>query len=511
MSSAPKRLAANTVASALGQMTAMGVAFLLAPLLIGAFGPQGFGAYTLVASVSAFMLLFDLGLGQTIEKQLAEYTAVGKLAEAGALLASVRRTYLGIGLAVAAVELALAALAPQVFRLSEAEVTLVRQLLWVAAAGAVVWWPVSVGVRVLGGLQRYTQIGPVTASMALANALAAVIVVWLKAGPVVLAVLVQVIAIGGALVMQAQAQRELAAHGVVAQPPSRSVLASAFAFAGPVFLLQLAVTMFYHQTDRLLLGMFVGSVAVTLYEGPARLVALLIQLTGFGNNALMPFASQLEAASRTETLEALLLRASRYVSAFVAPLALLLALLARPLLVHWLGPAFVAAEMPTILLTGVQVVLVSLTVGHTIVVATGKLGGRMPVIMGVVALNLLLSVVFVQKWGVTGVALATVVASLADFPLHLHYLQRHVGLHLGAFVRQVVLPVYPLLLVPAAGAIAARSWGVTDTLVGTLATLALCAIAYWMTFMAVSIPRRERDELLVIARGLLAARGVGAR
>lgn len=139
MSSAPKRLAANTVASALGQMTAMGVAFLLAPLLIGAFGPQGFGAYTLVASVSAFMLLFDLGLGQTIEKQLAEYTAVGKLAEAGALLASVRRTYLGIGLAVAAVELALAALAPQVFRLSEAEVTLVRQLLWVAAMSTSPW------------------------------------------------------------------------------------------------------------------------------------------------------------------------------------------------------------------------------------------------------------------------------------------------------------------------------------------------------------------------------------
>ncbi len=506
MSEAPKRLAANTVASALGQMTTMGVAFVLSPLLIRAFGPPGFGAYTLVASVASFMLLFDLGLGQTIEKQLAEYTAVHRLGDASALLASVRRTYLGIGVLVAAVELTLAALAPHVFRLSSAEVTLVRRLLWVAAAGAVVWWPLSVGVRVLGGLQRYTKIGPVTAGMALANALAAVIVVWRHAGPIVLAVLAQGILIAGALVMHVQAKRELAEHGVGPGRPSREALASAFTFAGPVFLLQLAVTMFYHQTDRLLLGMFVGSVAVTLYEGPARLVALLIQLMGFGNNALMPFASQLEAASRTDTLEALMLRASRYVCAFVAPIALLLALLARPLLVHWLGPAFIAAEMPTILLTGVQVVLVSLSVGHTIVVATGKLAGRMPVILTVVALNLVLSVLFVRPWGVTGVALGTVVASLVDVPLHVRYLQRHLGLHLGAFARQVILPVYPLLLVPAAGAIAARSWGITDTLVGTLATLALCAIAYWMTFMAVSIPRQERDELLAIARGLLAGK-----
>ena len=63
---------ANTMATAAGQVTAMAVAFLLAPLLIRAFGPLPFGAYTLVASIASFMLLFDLGLGQTTEKQLAE-------------------------------------------------------------------------------------------------------------------------------------------------------------------------------------------------------------------------------------------------------------------------------------------------------------------------------------------------------------------------------------------------------------------------------------------------------
>jgi O-antigen/teichoic acid export membrane protein len=292
--------------------------------------------------------------------------------------------------------------------------------------------------------------------------------------------------------------------------PSREALRYALAFSGPVLALQIAVQVLYHQTDRLLLGMFVGSVAVTLYEGPARLVALLVQLTGFGNTALIPFASQLEAMRRQDTLEALLLRGSRYVAAIVAPVAVLLAVLARPLLVGWLGPAFAASELPTILLTALQALLASLAVGHTIVVATGKLPGRLPVILGVVGLNLVLSLVWVRPYGMTGVALGTVVASFIDYPLHLRYLSRNVGLHYGRFVREVVLPVYPLLLLPAGLAWAARVGGLTTSLTSTLLTFGLSAVLYWMAFLMTMVSRAERDNLIAVGRAMLAGRGQAA-
>jgi O-antigen/teichoic acid export membrane protein len=231
-------------------------------------------------------------------------------------------------------------------------------------------------------------------------------------------------------------------------------------------------------------------------------VALLVQLTGFGNTALIPFASQLEATRRDDTLAALLLRGSRYVTAIVAPVAVVLAVLAKPLLVNWLGPAFAASEPPTVLLTALQALLASLTVGHTIVVATGKLPGRLPVILGVVGLNLVLSLLWVRPYGMTGVALGTVVASLIDYPLHLRYLQRHVGLEPRAFVREVVLPVYPLLLLPAALAWAARAGGLTTSLAGTLFTVATAILLYWMAFMALMVSRGERDGLIATARAL---------
>jgi O-antigen/teichoic acid export membrane protein len=497
-----RRLVANTLASTVAQLSALAIAFVLAPFLIRAFGVHAYGAYTLVASVAAFTLLLDFGLGPAVEKLLSEYLAAERKADAGALLASVTVAYAGVGVLVLLVDLALAAGAAHVFHLEAGEQILLRRLLLVAGASALAWWPLSVGARALGGLQRYTHTAAVTAGVAVGNALAAVAVVLTHRGPLALAVASNAVSIVGAALMLALARGQLVARGVPASRPSRAALGAALAFSGPVFLLQLAVQVLYHQTDRLLLGMFVGSVAVTLYEGPARLVALIVQLTGFGNTALMPFASQLEATRRSDTLAALLLRASRYVSAFVAPLALLLAVLARPLLVGWLGPAFAEAELATVMLTGLQVLLVSLSVGHTVVVATGKLPGRLPVILGVVALNLVISVALVRRYGMTGVALGTVVASLLDYPLHLRYLVRHAGLRYGAFVREVVLPVYPLLLLPAGVAVAARAFGVTATLAGTAATFVMAALLYWMVFLGVMVRREERDGLIDTARSL---------
>lgn len=504
---AAQRVVRNTTTTALAQLATMAASFVLAPWLIASFGPAAYGAYMLVAAVAAFTSLLDLGLGPALEKLLAEDRAAGRFDEAGALVASVSRTYGWLGVAVAAIDAALAWAAPRVFAIGESEVVLVRALLLVAAAAALVWWPLSVSARVLGGLQRHSRVAGVTALMAVVQTAGTIVLLVLGRGPVALAVFTQVVLVVGAGAMAFIAQHECAAAGVPSRPASRASLQRAFAFSGPVFVLNLAAQVLYHHTDRLLLGMFVGSVAVALYEGPARFVAVLLQLIGFGNAAILPRASELHAAGDHAGLQRLLLTTSRLVSAFATPMALTFAVLARPLLVGWLGPAFAAAESPAVLLCGLQVLLVALTVGHTVVVATGRLAGRLPVILGIVALNVVLSVVWVRAWGMTGVALATVVAALIDLPLHLRYLVRHVGLDLGAFVREVVGPVYPLLVLPAALAAGARMLGLTGSLVATLAVLVVCVLAYWAAFILFMVRPVERAAWRATVRGALRVGG----
>src|SRR5204863_2634763 len=145
---------------------------------------------------------------------------------------------------------------------ADAEVVLLRQLLTVAAVTALAWWPLSVGARALGGLQRYTISAAVSGAMAAANALAALWVVTSHQGPLALAIANAGVSLVAILVQFALARRALAREGVTFAAPRREALRTALAFSGPIFALQLAVQVLYHNTDRLLLGIFVGSVAV---------------------------------------------------------------------------------------------------------------------------------------------------------------------------------------------------------------------------------------------------------
>ena len=388
-----RRLIGNTVATGVAQFASLALAFVLAPLLIREFGVREYGLYVLVLSIGTFATLLDFGMGAALEKLLAEHLASRRTHEAGQLFSTVLLAYTGIGVLAMLLYAVLAWRAGHLFHIAPSEVRLLRDLLLVSGAIALATWPLSTGLRVLGGLQRYADAARVALGVTVTSALAAAYVLATHRSPVTLAALMGGVTVLGGIANLVVALARLRSTGVKPAAPARTAFAKVLDFSWAVFVLQLAVQLIYHHTDRLLLGLFLGVVSVTLYEGPARLVALVVQLVGLSNSALMPFASQLDATGRSGTLSALLLRGSRYVTAFIAPIATMIVVLARPLLTTWLGPEFAVAVVPTMLLVGVQIVLASATVGHTLVVGTGKLKGRLPYIIFQTLANVALSVV----------------------------------------------------------------------------------------------------------------------
>ena len=87
---------------------------------------------------------------------------------------------------------------------------------------------------------------------------------------------------------------------------------------------------------------------------------------------------------------------------------------------------------------------------------------------------------------------------------------RTLGLTTAQTMREVVLPVYPLLLLPVGLAWGARASGLTASLAGTLLTFGMALLLYWMAFMMLMVRRAERDALIATARSLLGA-GRGSR
>ncbi len=496
-----RRLVSNTLANGLSQTAAMFASLAFLPLLIHSFGLKEFGLYMLASSVTAYTALLDLGAGSALTKMVAEHDATGDREALAGSASSTLSFYTVIGVVVALIMVIVGALVQRVFQVDAEGALLLRDLLWVGAVFQLWYWPASTGRHVLAGLQRFDVLA---ATGVLATVSSIAVTAWVLvsgAGPIVL------VALNGAVTALASILNIVSARRLLGMPilsyraASRLRLAAIFSFSWPVFVVQLSDALFYQQTDRVVLGIFAGATAVGLYEAAAKFNALLAYASGLSVSAVLPLASSLGAQERHASLKVLLLRGTKYVAALIAPVTLVIVVLARPLIAAWLGPRFDGQGIVAQVLVFPHVLVCLGIMGDAIVISKGRLAGRIPYIVGQAILNLVLSIALVGRYGILGVAIGTAVSHIVDFPLHMRFLLKETATNLGEWLRSVAVPVYPLLLVPLAVAFALSHTALAGSLLGLAAAALLSVLPYWGLLYAFGFTADEKAE----ARSVLAS------
>jgi O-antigen/teichoic acid export membrane protein len=241
---------------------------------------------------------------------------------------------------------------------------------------------------------------------------------------------------------------------------------------------------------------------VGVYEAAAKLSGLVSLLAGLPTAALMPAAAQLDAQDRVDTLRELYLRGTKYTAAFVLPITVGLMVLARPLLLSWLGPQFADNSFSAQMLLLVWLIFPNLAVAFTIFVGTGRLRFLLAFTSVHALLNLTLTLLLVRPLGVLGVVLGTVTAEFVMFPVGMWYTLKVLEVGPAEYVRRVVLPTYPLLLVTTLVTWGSVSAGLANTLVGVAAVGLVSVGAYWLGVFFLGLTGAERAEMRSFATSL---------
>ena len=263
--------------------------------------------------------------------------------------------------------------------------------------------------------------------------------------------------------------------------------------------------MIYQQTDRLVLGVFLGAASITLYEAAGKFLGLVTQGVTFTNSAVLPMASNLDAAGRNDMLEGLVYRGTRYVVAFIAPAVLIVMILARPIITGWLGPAFASQATNAAILVSPWLLLVTTTMADNVLITKRLLPKRIPWVVAFTVENLVLSVILVQTMGIRGVVLGTAIPYLLDYPFHMGLLAKHGIVSWDGLLRRVVLPTYPFLVIPGIIAGAALVTPLVNSLLGTAVVAGIAYLGYWTAFLARNAP--ERQDFIAAARSAAARLG----
>ncbi len=437
---AAMRLVRNTLVNGLGSVFGILVGLVLTPFMIDRLGLTVYGVWSLALTLTfsgGYAALADLGVEGATVRYVAEASAEDDLDTVGQTVSS---TLLLLGviaccLAPAAVALAhplvsLFGVPPRLRGAAELCFALV-------GAGLVFELPTRALVAALEGTQRYPVIQAAELARALLQAALYVIVLLEGWG---------VAALGGALVASSLcmlvaywllARRAVPGLRVSLLNARRAELRRIVRFGGGVFTLRLLSTI-YHQMDKVIVGIVLGSAAVALYEIANKVNLAAATMSSVSVSAVMPAAAF--ARRNAAVVRDMFVRGSCYATAGSLPFAVVGFIFAKPLLVSWIGPQAAPAVQVARLFLALEALQTVQNVGLAMVFGVGRI--RLPLVVTTVVTfaNLGLSIVLVHTMGVAGVVAGTLITNGVAWPVMLLYYLRVFETPPGVWFRRILRP-----------------------------------------------------------------------
>lgn len=410
-SSLPRRsLARNSVLNLLGLGAPLLVAVAAIPPVVAGLGPERFGVLGLVWVGVAYLGLLDVGLGRATTRFAAD--AIGRADEgelAVVVSTSARIQFVTGILGGALVAIAVPYVARDFLELSPGvEREAIACFLLLAAAA-----PVVVLTNTFRGLleagQRFDVVNAVRLPVSTTNFLVpllGVVAGWTLQGIVAWMVVARVL---GLIAYAASCLRLWPAlRGRVRR--GRETTRRMFGYAGWITVSAIVSPILVY-IDRFMIGGLVSMVAVGFYTAPHEIVTRLDIVPAAIVATVFPaFAALHGVAGQADTgvaIEALFVRALKYLLLLVAPLLIALIVLAGPVLTLWLGDAHAAQSTTPLRLLALGMLLnAAAFVPHALVQAAGR--PDLTAKFHLVELPIHLAVVglFVSAWGITGAAAA---------------------------------------------------------------------------------------------------------
>jgi O-antigen/teichoic acid export membrane protein len=482
---------------------ALGV--VLMPFTVHHLGASEYGLWMLVASLTYYFQLLDLGYGNGLVRHVADADARGDVQGVNDILSTFVVVYAGLGLLAAIGTAALIAFAvPRFPHLSPADIARARILLGIMGVRIAVGFPMTVFGAVTTARQRFALNNSVAIAVALVNGITTYVVLASGHGLVTLVAATTAVGLGSYGAYAWTARVAFPDLRLRVSSFSRALVRDVTTFSVYLFVIDIAVQIGFNL-DNIVIGAALGTSAVAVYAVTLRLADYQRQLCNQFNSFLFPLAVRFGADGRAEALESMLVNGTRVALLMVTGVTICVIGFGRPLIVRWMGPAFEAGVIPLYVLALTGVVLVGQGPLGNILLATGRHRLVASVSLGEALANLALSVVLVRRFGMLGVAVGTALpVVIANLLILLPAACRQFGLSPFAFLRQTLTPAM-IGAVPAIGAcITFRLLYAPTSLAAIIGEGAVVMLLYVAAAVAFGFDERVRTSYLQHARRLLA-------
>jgi O-antigen/teichoic acid export membrane protein len=489
----PRRYRRNLVSEYARTGAAAVIALLVTPILVHHLGVERYGIWALVGSIALYLELLEFGFGTATVKYVAEFAGAGNLNGVRGTIATSFWVLAVPGFVALLLGGALAAVFPAIFNLSPSLVDAARILLLLVITDLALSIPSDTFGGTLIGLQRYDLLNASIVGTSVAQAIAWTIILASGGGLVALGVATLALGLAGQASRYLIARRHVPRLSIAPRLIDRTIVRSLASLSGWYAMIDLAVIV-VQRIDVIIVGLVVNVPAAGVYAVGQKLAFAVEQVIAPVTKGFLPHASELASRDDESQLRNAIVTGTRISFAVAAPLCLALGFLAGPLVHAWVGAGFDDARLVVVYLVVAAGVGALTRPGFLMLQGVGTARPTAFIRGGEAILNLGLSIELGRRWGLTGVAFATMVAgALTNLGLLLPLICRRFGLRFASLLGPVARAHVPAMTV---GLLVA--WLVVwqhPTGVWALGGMLAIIAAYTCTFAATGLDREERRHL----------------
>ena len=408
-----RAVAANVIWNWAGIIVTMGTGVVIAPFLIHRLGESVYGLWILIAALTGYFGLLDLGIRGSVGRYIAFHRAQQDFNAVNSVLNTALVLLCGVAGVACIATLIAVWVFPHVFEIPAGYHNPARIALLIVGLNLALTFPVAIFDSVLWALQRFDLLNIVDIPIGILRTILVFYFIGRGDGLISLAVI--------AIAMTALAAVIKAIMSFWIEPQLRlnlrfaSMATSKKIYGYGIWSFLLAAAREGRgQLSPVLIGAMLNVSVVTIYSIASRLIGYATQFVIASTGVLTPVATTLHAQEKTGHQQKLFVEGGKYCSAVSLYFALLFIVLGRSLIHLWVGPELVAQGAGTLLdiLVLGEIIPMSQWVTYSMILGMAKHKLSAWVAVVEVFIMVVLMIVLVKPLGLVGVCLAVAVAGL---------------------------------------------------------------------------------------------------
>jgi len=426
------------------------ISILYTPIMLRLLGQSEYGLYSLVASVVAYLGLFNFGFGSAYIKYFSVYKAANDSDGLARLNGMFLMIFSALGAIAVAAGVVLVVFSDTVFgnELTAMELAKAKILMLIMVVNTAITFPTIVFNSYISAKEKFIFQKSLLIIKTIANPLVIIPVLLAGYGSVGMAIIVTVLGLFIELINIWFCFKKADIRFIFSKFDTKQ-LKELFIFSSFIFM-NLVVNQINWNVDRFIIGWFRGTIEVAVYSIAAQLNTYFLTFSTAISNVYIPRVNEMIARKCSDwELTELFARLGRLQFIVLALVIGLLVFFGMPFITLWAGPDYSRSYyMALLLIIPVTIPLIQ-NLGIEIQRAKNQHKFRSWVYLFIALGNILISIPLTKLYGGMGAALGTAFAlTIGNILIMNWYYHKNVGLNIIYFSKQIA-QLLPALVIPA--------------------------------------------------------------